>query len=158
MQNFCRIMLIPLLSFVCLTARADLIQIDATNDGPTGQNGAFSGFSIVYNDTGDGLFQFSELVSFSGFTQVSNNNFWSTLHGVGNIAGIATASGHNPQTPVFWWVSTTGDLADAGGWFTARWTYQSSRVGTVSVPEPASLSLVLIGFASLVAARRRKTT
>ena len=49
------------------TARADLIEITATNDGHLGQNGRFSGFTIIFDDlNGDGMLQFDEIVSFSG--------------------------------------------------------------------------------------------
>jgi len=109
------------------SVHAELMQLTANG------NSFLSDFSVVFDDTGDGLLQFEEIVSFSGATGVSPTGQQLTYTGIAyvpDIPGFATASGVlNPTAPCAecWELtpSNFGDLSD--GWFVTRWTYTLSQ-------------------------------
>lgn len=131
-------------------ANAALIELTATNDGPTGTNGAFSGFSLVFNDTGDGLLQLDELVSFSGIDELGGSmRQYVEITGTPEVSGVSTQSGYTESgSGAFWWLRTASSSND-DGWFAARWTYEVS-----SVPAPGTLLLLGLGLAGLAVRRR----
>lgn len=116
------------------TANAGLIQITAT---PTtiNSNFQFTEFIIVYDDvSGDGLFQFDELVSFSGVTgfAVSFPSLFQSgdgLIGIPEISGISEAGGQGGGN---WTFTNSGGnifsslpIGDPWGAAIGFWTYSS---------------------------------
>ncbi|MDJ0908599.1 MAG: PEP-CTERM sorting domain-containing protein [Woeseiaceae bacterium] len=146
---------IAVLMLASANAKADLIEITATNDG-IGLNGRFSSFTILFDDAnGDGLLQFDEIVSFSGLEElIGLGRSWSELTGIPDIAGISTQSGHGDFLPGYWWWVPTIIGDHNRGWLAARWSYSSRPVG--SVPEPGTLALFGLGLAAIGLLRRRR--
>ena len=108
--------------------QVEQLQLDASSTS------FFSDFSVVFEDTGDGLLQFDEIVSFSGVSGISPSTgqqlIYTSIAYVPDIPGIATASGVlNPNLPCLecWEFapSNFGEVSD--GWFTSRWTYTISQ-------------------------------
>lgn len=147
--------LAAILIFASMTANAELIRIDATNDGTIGTNGQFSGFSIIFDDAnGDGLLQLGEIVSFSGVDELIGAlmRSYTEILGTPDIAGISTQSGFTGGFQgLFWWFNGGPD-----GWFAQRWTYTRSAVTAVS--EPGTLALLGLGLAAMGFGRRRRQT
>ena len=95
----------------------------------------FDDFTIVFEDTGDGLLQQSEIISFSGVSGTSPTTgtplVYSGIAYIPAIPGISTASGTlNPTLPCAQcWELTPGNFGDpSDGWFDTRWTYTVSAV------------------------------
>lgn len=153
-----RVMAAAILAVMMLAstnARAELIEITATNDG-VGLNGRFSTFTILFDDAnGDGLLQFGEIMSFSGLEElIGFGRSWSELTGIPDIDGISTQSGHTGGLRGFWWWVPT-IIGDANrGWLAGRWTYASRPAS--SVPEPGTMALFGLGLAAVGLFRRRR--
>jgi hypothetical protein len=95
----------------------------------------FGDFSIIFEDTGDGLLQHEEIVFFSGVSGTEPTTGmdydYSGIAYVPTIPGISTASGTiNPNnTCAECWEFTPSNLEDVSdGWFATRWTYALSAV------------------------------
>ncbi len=111
------------------SAHAELMQLNARG------NSFFSDFSVVFDDTGDGLLQFEEIVAFSGVTGTTTSGelSYTGISYVPDIPGFATASGMlNPTLPCTQcWELTPGNFGDpSDGWFTTRWTYTITQSPT----------------------------
>ena len=134
-----------------LAANAVPIEITATST-----DWRWGDFTIVYDDTGDGLFSFEELVSFSGVELFGV--VWEYLGVVPDVAGVSVFSQHplnRMQPPGFWGVCMADPCTAGMGLSRKGFEY---TVRALSVPEPSTLALLGLGLLGLGVARRRKTS
>lgn len=129
--------------------------LSATSNFPS----TIDGFSITFDDTnGNGLFDLSELTSFSGLYAELYDITLEYLLVVPAIAGISVAGivpGATYNTADWWNFSATDDLQwDVAG-APYAWTYEITGLAPSPVPLPASLPLLAGGVAALAAMRRR---
>jgi hypothetical protein len=128
------------------TASAVTLRLDAVGAADP----AF-GFDVVFEDTGDGLLQFEEIVSSSGLL-FADGGFFPNLLGVPTIAGISTVGGPCGPDPDRW-CFVNFDIGLSVSITTDEFTYS---ISPVAVGEPASLSLLVIAL-GVLAGRLRRT-
>ena len=137
-----------------LAANADLLRLDAIS-----ASADIGDFYIVFDDGGDGLLEWSEIVEFSGYSVDFLDLLLDTVVGVPTIAGISTFS-FDPTFDIGvndWFFTIAGDtipVSCSGGDPFVCWNDYS--ISPVTVPEPSTLALLVIGLLGLTAARRRK--
>jgi hypothetical protein len=125
-------------------ADAARLQLVATGIGP----GA-TGFDVLFDDTGDGLLQFEEIISSSGFTFPDGGAFPALL-GVPNVADVSTAGGPCDSPDAWCFVNTDEGLAVTID--TTDFTY----VISLAVPEPEVLSLFTLALGGLLMRLRHR--
>jgi hypothetical protein len=128
------------------TASAVTLRLDAF-----GLDGS-DAFNVLFEDTGDGLLQFEEVLSSSGFVFPDGLAF-PTLFGVPTIEGISTVGG--PCGEPDRWCFINFDIGLSVSIDDIDFTYS---IGPVAVDEPASLSLLVIALGVLGVRLRRRTT
>src|SRR5688572_22828431 len=114
------------------TANAATLHLDAFNlDGSVA-------FDVLFDDTGDGLLQYDEIISTSGL--LLGTDLYNALLGVPTIAGVSTEGG--PCGPFAdRWCFVSFEIGLAVTVTTDTWTY---LITPASVDEPPILSLLLI--------------
>lgn len=140
-----RLVLGSLASLIMLPAHAGLLLFTA--DNPIGFS---TGFEIVFDDTGDGLLQWDEIVSFSGARVGLIGGFVDTVLGIPEIDGFATFS-FDPDLPFVplnmeTWIfrAPAGNTVACGGPGSAPcWSYS---ITSIAIPAPGTLALVLFGL------------
>lgn len=120
----------------------------------------FSGFTIEFADTGNGLLDFGEITSFSGVTD-SGTFFGFVTHTV-DLVGISVANqprdnGVSTLGAPNWGFSVSDDGTWDDGFGNRRWTYTIELDTPAPIPLPAGLPLLLGGAGVLAALRVRKS-
>ena len=130
------------------TANAAMLRLDATSLDP-----GIDDFDVLFDDTGDGLLQYEEIVSSSGLT-FEDGSFWPRLFGVPNLEGVSTIGGPcSDPSEDFWWcfLNAEGDFSVS---VTAdTWTY---AISPVAADEPSPMPLLAIGLGLLLLRSRRR--
>jgi len=128
------------------TANAATLRLEALGAG----SGDFA-FDVLFEDTGDGLLQFEEILSTSGL--LLGTDLYDHLLGVPTIEGISTLGGPCGPDPDRW-CFVSFDIGLGVSVTTDEFTYS---IGPVAVDEPASLSLLVIALGVLTVRFRRTT-
>jgi hypothetical protein len=134
-----------LLSFLG-TANAITLRLDAVS--PTDPD---FGFDVLFEDTGDGLLQYEEVVSSSGLL-FPDGGFFPRLFGVPNLDGVSTIGGPCVDAGAWCFLNSEGDLSVSVS--TDEFTYS---ISPVAVDEPTMLSLFAIGLGVLLRRSRRRS-
>ena len=130
------------------TASAVTLRLDAVSAG-TGD----PAFDVLFDDSGDGLLQFEEIISTSGL--LLGTDLYSALLGVPTIPGVSTVGGPCGPDPDRW-CFVNFDIGLSVSVTTDEFTY---LISPVAVDEPTVLSLLALGLAAFVlGSRTRRTT
>ena len=135
-----------------MSASAALLTLTGTSQFPDIQ----SDFTIDFDDTNnDGLFEFDELITFSGVTQFLAPRTFDEVIGVANLPGFTTLSGPTSSAFGNWVFRIIADGTTLEFSPSPEWIYAITP--TVSdVPLPAAFPIFFAGLASLRLLRRRK--
>ena len=128
------------------TASAVTLRIDAVSTDPNG-----IGFDVVFEDTGDGLLQYEEVLSSSGIVFPDGFAF-PRLFGVPDLEGISTIGGPCGEPDRWCFFNSEEGLSVSID--ETDFTYS---IGPVAVDEPASLSLLVIAL-GVLGIRLRRTS
>jgi hypothetical protein len=126
------------------TADAALLHLEAT--GGTDPEG----FDVFFDDTGDGLLQYDEIVSSAGIVFADGFAFpW--LAGVPNIDGVSTAGGPCESPDDWCFVNVDEGIGVTIG------TDFIYSITIAAVPEPGMMSLFTLGVGGLLVRLRRRS-
>jgi hypothetical protein len=128
-------------------ADAARLQLVATGIAPDATD---LGFDVLFDDTGDGLLQFEEIISSSGFVFPDGGAFPALL-GVPNVADVSTAGGPCDSPDRWCFVNTDEGLAVTID--TTDFTYV---ISVVAVAEPEMLSLFTLAVGGLLMRLRHR--
>jgi hypothetical protein len=128
-------------------ANASLLRMDATSTHPT----SISDFFLLFDDTGNGLLEVSEVTSFSGVTLGSAGRF-NILVNIPTIPDISIGTSCFGDT-AFWCFESFDFITLPAP--TTAWTYAIRTVSSPA-PEPGALALFGLGLAGLGFTRRRR--
>jgi hypothetical protein len=147
----CRIVLLAVaLAWMVLiqppAARADTTYVLTATPTTVGTTNQVSEFSITYNDTGDGLFELGELISWTNMTDSKFNHIFTTIDLVPeqSFTGVTGGTGSN-------WAFLFSGASQPLPYPSDYWSYSQSPV-----PLPASAILLGSGLLGLALARRQK--
>ena len=130
-------------------ANADLIRLDAESTSPS----IYSDFFIIFDDTGDGLLQWDEIVDFSGLIYLPVPLTLDFVERVPEISGISTRSWDPSiyENPLNIWL-----ISNSYGSWHASYPDDFFTYSLASVPEPGTLALLVIGLFGMSLARSRR--
>ena len=135
MRKSASLAIVTTMMLSCMSsAHAELMQLNARGTS------FFSDFTVIFDDTGDGLLQHEEIVAFSGVSGTVDEGEtelnYDGIAYVPEISGISTASGTiNPDAPCeSCWEFTPSNFEDVSdGWFATRWTYSVSSAPDMKI-------------------------
>ncbi len=132
----------------CLsTGNAATLRLDAVSLDP-----GVNDFDVLFDDTGDGLLQYEEIISSSGLT-FEDGSFWPRLFGVPNLEGVSTIGGPCVEESAWCFLNAEGDFSVSVSDDT--FTY---AISPVAADEPLMVPLLVIGLGiALLRSRRRDT-
>lgn len=132
---------------------ARLIKLDAVNPSVA----SISNFSVVFNDTGNGLFELEELVSFSGMLCSPCGvggvltGVYDTILSVPDITSVAIHGGSLPSGQILtaskWYFSRANQ--DTIDLFGSRWDYNVEVITASPAPIPSTIYLLCLAVLAL---------